>query len=103
MSGGYSSNTSYLFDELTQKVVSVSTTAVELFTGVSRNPKRQSIRIYNDGSTDCYIGPATVTASGSTKGEVLEKKNWMELTIGDVGIYAITASGTTSLIVTELA
>ena len=99
----YGSSTTFLADELTQKVISVSTSATELFTGVSRNPARQTVRIYNDGDNACYIGPSGVTSSGSTKGELLQKKQWIIYPIGDVGIYAITASSTTSLIITELA
>lgn len=100
---GYSNNTIHLRDEITQKSVTVTTSATELFTGGSRNTKRQVIRIYNDGSSDCYIGPTGVTASGAAKGEILQKKNWMTWEIGDVGLFAITASGSTDIIVTELA
>ena len=100
----YGSNTTFLADELTQKVVSVSTSAVELFTGASRNPARQTLRAYNDSSRDVFIGPATVTSSGSTKGEILRAGESLTFSqLGDVGIYAITANGTASLIITELA
>lgn len=100
----YGSSTTFLADELTQKVIPVSTSAVELFTGVSRNPARQSLRIYNDSSRTVFIGPTGVTSSGSTKGEQLlsgEAMTYVEL--GDVGVFAITAGGTASLIITELA
>lgn len=103
MSGLLTSNRSYLADELTQKSITVSTTAVELFTGVSRNPRRQIMRIFNDGNQPCYIGPSGVTASGSSKGEELLKGQSLEVTIGDVGIFAVTSSSSTTLIVTELA
>jgi len=99
----YGSSTTFLADELTQKVISVGTSAVELFTGVSRNAARQVVRIYNDGNNACYIGPVGVTSSGSTKGEILQKQQSITYVLGDVAIYAITASGTTSLIITELA
>jgi hypothetical protein len=100
----YGSSTTFLADEITQKVISVSTSAVELFTGVSRNSGRQSVRVYNDGSRTVFIGPSTVTSSGSTKGEQLQSGEAMTFSqLGDVGLYAITSGGTASLIITELA
>lgn len=99
----YGSSTTFLSDELTQKVTSVSTTAVELFTGVSRNPERQIVRLRNDGNKRCYLGPVTVTSSGSTKGDFIEPGEVITWAIGDVALYGITASGTTSIIITELA
>ena len=99
----YNSNTIHLRDEMTQKNVTVTTSATELFTGGSRNAKRQVVNLYNDGAQDCFIGPTGVTASGATKGTLLEKKNWMTWEIGDVGIFAITDSSSTNIIVTELA
>ena len=103
MSGQYSHNRADLVDELTQKSVTVTTSATELFTGGSRNASRQYVRIYNDGGEVCYVGPVGVTSSGSTKGEPLEKKQWMSIEIGNVALYAITDSSTSVLIVTELA
>lgn len=99
----YGSSTTFLADEITQKVVSVSTSAVELFTGGVRNASRQMIRVYNDGSQICYLGPSGVTASGSAKGEALQKQQSITYPIGDVGLFAITASGSTSLVITEVA
>lgn len=99
----YSSNTSFLFDEYTQAKITATTTAVELFTGGSRNDRRQIVRIYNDGSRSVFIGPSGVTASGTTKGEELRKQEALTLTLGNVGIFAITSSGTCDLIVSELA
>lgn len=103
MSSKYSTDNSFLFDELTQSVITVTTTATEVFTGGSRNANRQVVRIYNDGNNVCYIGPTGVTSSGATKGEPLQKAESLEITIGNVAIFAITSSSTTSLIVTELA
>lgn len=103
MSGNYSANRTFLVDELTQKVTSVTTSATELFTGVSRNADRQIMRIYNDGGQTAFIGPSGVTSTGATKGEPLQKGESLEITIGNVAIFAITSSSTTSLIVTELA
>lgn len=98
----YQGNPAVYVDEIAQKVVSVGVTATELFTGVSRNPNRQYIRIYNDGNRTCFIGPTGVTASGSTKGEALQPSEALTLTLGDVAIFGITSNNTTSLIITEL-
>lgn len=103
MAGQYSGSDIHNYDELTQASISVGTSQTELFTGGSRNARRQVIRVYNDGSNDCFIGPSGVTASGSTKGEKLVKGGSITYTLGDVALYAITASGTTTLIITELA
>lgn len=99
----YQPNPAIFADELTQKSVTVSTSATELFTGGSRNARRQIVRLYNDGSQDCYIGPSGVTASGSAKGEILRKSQSITYQLGDVGIFGITASSSTTIIVTELA
>jgi hypothetical protein len=99
----YNSDRSFLVDELTQKVVSVTTSATELFTGGSRNARRQVIRIYNDGNSVVYLGPLGVTSSGLNKGEPLQKNQSITYTLGNEAIYAITDSSTSSVIVTELA
>lgn len=103
MSGQYSHNRADMVDELTQKSITVATSATELFTGGSRNAGRQVIRIYNDGSRSVFIGPSGVTASGTAKGEELRKHEALSLTLGNVGIFAITSSGTCDLIISELA
>lgn len=87
---------------LTSKVVAVSTSAVELFTGGSRSPVRQALFVYNDGSSPVYLGPATVTASGATKGIPLVKGQAASFPIGNVAIFAIAASGSVDVIVQEL-
>jgi hypothetical protein len=99
----YNSDRTFLVDELTQKVVSVTASATELFTGVSRNPRRQVMRIYNDSTSTVFIGPTGVTASGATRGEPILKKESLEITIGNVAIFGIVASGTADVIITELA
>jgi hypothetical protein len=102
MSSNYGSNQSFLFDELTQTKITATATAAELFTGGSRNPRRQVIRVYNDGNRSVFIGPSGVTASGPTKGEELRKQEAISMSLGDTGLFAITSSGTCDLIVTEL-
>lgn len=90
-------------DNLTQRAITVSSTAVELHTGVTRNPNRQVVRVFNDGNVVCYLGPSAVTASGATKGEELEPGEAISYTLANDGLFAITLSGSTLLIVTELA
>jgi hypothetical protein len=99
----YNSDRAFLVDELTQKVTSVTTSATELFTGGSRNARRQVMRIYNDSTVTVFVGPSGVTATGSTRGEPILKKESLEITIGDVAIFGIVASGTADVIITELA
>lgn len=102
MSGLLSGNRIHLADEIAQSSLTVTTSQTEIFAGVSRNAKRQLVRIFNDGNNPCYIGPTGVSSAGSSKGEELLKKQSIEIVIGDVGLYAITSSSTTTLIVTEL-
>lgn len=87
----------------TSKRITISTSAVELFTGSSRNPNRQLITIYNDSSGIIYIGPSGVTTSGATKGYQIEKKQTVTMAMGDVAIYAIAASAVGDITVQELA
>jgi len=91
-----------LEDVFVQKTVSVGTSATKLAVAANADPDRELIRIYNDSSSTVYIGPSTVTISGSTKGEPLLKKQWIELPFGpDLEVYGIVASGTADVIVTE--
>jgi hypothetical protein len=91
-------------DNLTQRAITVSAAvATELYTGATRNPNRQVVRVFNDGNVVCYLGPSAVTASGVTKGEELEPGEAISYTLANDGLFAITLSGSTLLIVTELA
>jgi hypothetical protein len=91
-----------LEDVFVQKVVSVGATATKLVVASSADPDREIVRIYNDSNSIVYIGPSTVTSSGTNKGEPLYKKQWIELPFGpDLEVYGIVASGTADVIVTE--
>jgi hypothetical protein len=90
---------------LDTKVLSItSASAVELFCGVSRNPRRQVLIITNDdNSKNIFIGKLDVTATGSTKGDTLYPRQTASYPIGDVAIYAIAESGATvSVVIQEL-
>lgn len=87
----------------TSAVITVGTTAVELFTGGSRNAGRQAVTIYNDSNSTIYLGPSSVTVSGSTKGIPLVKAQFATFELGDVALYAIAGSAGNSVIVQELA
>lgn len=89
--------------QYTQKLITVGTVAVELFTGVSRNPNRQVISIYNDGSGTVFIGPLGVTAAGAAKGRQLSASQFTSFEMGNAALYAIAGSGTRNLIVEEWA
>lgn len=95
-------------DEVNEKgyaslVVSVSTTQVEAKCGANRLTGRQEIIVYNDSTNIIFFGPNGVTATGSTKGIPIEQGCSVSITIGDVALYLITASGTSSVIVQEFA
>jgi hypothetical protein len=76
-----------------QQVVTVGTTAVALPTTALAN--RESIMIQNIGtnSRDIYIGSATVTSSGATRGILIGKGGFVTLDAGpNLAVYGI-ASG----------
>lgn len=83
-------------------VVAVGTSQAELKVGTTRNPLRQLVTVTNDNDTiEVYLGPTGVTASGSTKGNVLWPRQEAAIPIGDVGLFAIAPSGSVNLIVQE--
>lgn len=87
-------------DELyAQATVNVGTTEVEAKVGATRNPQRQVLRIYNNGNQTVYVGPTGVTASS---GEPLRRRQSMTLQIQDLGVFMITQSSSSDVIVTEL-
>lgn len=71
--------------------ISVSTTQVEAKVGASRVKNREVLRIYNNSSTTIYFGPSGVT---SLIGEPIFKNQWVNIPIGDIGVFLVTASGT---------
>lgn len=89
------SNSSEFSDVLTDAyvagVISVSTTQTEAKVGASRLANRENLRIYNNSNVTIYFGPAGVTAS---TGEPIFKNQWVNIPIGDIAVYLITASGT---------
>ena len=93
-----------LEDVAEQGSVTVSTTPVELTVNGSPEIERELIRIYNDGPQVCFIGyTSSVSSSGTNKGERLARRQWIEFPFGpDLTVYAVTASGSTTLIISEL-
>lgn len=72
-------------------VVSVSTTQVEAKAGASRLANREVLRIFNNSTQTIYFGPAGVT---SATGEPIVKNQWVNIPIGDIAVFLITAAGT---------
>lgn len=91
------------FNSYTSAVLTIGTSAVQLYTGGSPNEKRQVLMLYNDSSVLMYLGPATVTVSGSTKGIPLLPKQFISIPIGGVPVYAIAGTSSNNLIIQELA
>jgi hypothetical protein len=78
----------------------ITTTQSLLAVSASNNTDRQFIRIYNSGTQKIYIGTTGVT---TTTGEPLEKDQHITIAIRDnLSLYAITATGTASIIIWEL-
>jgi hypothetical protein len=71
--------------------ISVSTTQVEAKVGATRFALRENLRIFNNSTTTIYFGPSGVS---STTGEPLLKNQWVNIPIGDIAVFLITASGT---------
>jgi hypothetical protein len=80
--------------------LSISTSQTELKVGGSRLDGRQTLIIQNTGSSTIYIGPTGVTTS---TGIPLGKGQFLSMPIGDgIAIYALTASGTNTVVVQEI-
>jgi hypothetical protein len=73
--------------------ISVSTTQVEAKVLASRLTNRETLRIFNNSSVTIYFGPSGVT---SATGEPIFKNQWVNIPIGDIAVFLITASGTAS-------
>jgi hypothetical protein len=93
-----------LEDVAVQATITVTTTATELIVGGSPESERELVRVYNNGTQKIYIGfDNTVTAAGANQGEPLFKNQWIEYPFGpDLTLYAVTASGTADVTISEL-
>ena len=80
-----------LTDSYVAGVISVSTSQIEAKVGASRVATRETLRIYNNSNTTIYFGPSGVT---SLTGEPIFKNQWVNIPIGDIAVFLITASGT---------
>jgi hypothetical protein len=82
-----------------QGSVTVGVTQVEAKVGGSRLDGRQMLRIYNGSNAVVYFGPTGVTTSN---GEPIEKKQWINIPIGDaLALYLIAGSAANDVIVSE--
>ena len=79
--------------------VTITTTATEIKVGASREENRQMVIIYNNSNKTVFFGPAGVTIS---TGIPLLKEQLVEIPLGDIGIFAIVASSTGTVIVQEI-
>lgn len=87
---------------LLQSQVSVAATATALPTTALSN--RRSILVQNTGSANIFVGSSTVTATGATTGILVPKGGDITLEAGPaVVVYAITATGTVTANVLEMA
>lgn len=85
-----------------QQVVSVTTTATALPTTALAN--RKTIMIQNDGAGPIFVGSATVTSTGATRGIRVNANGELSLDLGPaVTLYAIANAGTRDTIVLEAA
>lgn len=80
--------------------VSVTTSQIEAKVGANRLSNREALTITNKGNAIVYYGPSGVS---STSGDLLYKDQSVSLPIGDLGVFLITASGTATVIVQEMA
>lgn len=69
--------------------------------GAANLDGRESIIIMNQGATEIYVGPIGVT---STTGIRVSRWQVLTLAIGqNIDVYVVTASGTSTYVVQELA
>jgi len=89
---------------LENKVVAISTTAAQI--DASPLSSRKKIMIQNDGNRPVFIGKSDVTAdtTAATGGLRLNRGSVLELELGPaVGIFGVTANGSSNIRVIELA
>jgi hypothetical protein len=87
-------------DSYLSGLIVVTTSQVEAKVGASRLSGRETLRIYNKGST-IYFGPSGVTTS---TGEPLMKNQWVNIPAGEnIEVFMITTSGSVNVIVQEMA
>lgn len=86
-------------------VVSVSAgSATKACVGATNLPNRKRLIVFNRGNKTVYYGPSYVTSNGATQGIPIEQSEFLVLDVGDnVDIYLITDTGTSDLIVQEMA
>lgn len=81
--------------------LSVSTTQVQAKVGSSNLEGRQNVLIYNKSSVTVYIGPSGVTSS---TGIPIYADSFFSYSFGqDINVFMITALGTATVIVQEMA
>ena len=84
--------------------LSVGTTAVKACVGANNLLNRKRLILFNRGNKTTYYGPSYVTSNGATQGIPIEQSEFLVLDVGDnVDIYLITDTGTSDLIVQEMA
>lgn len=83
--------------------LTITTSQTEAKIGVTRNPNRQLVVLYNDSTTTVvYYGPTGVTASGGY-GLPINPGQAITLSLGNTGIFLITAAGSAPVIIQEFA
>lgn len=88
-------DTSYLSTSAT-----ITTSASELKVGASRLSGRQNLIVFNKGSSTIYIGPSGVTSS---TGIPVEANQMFSYPFGqNIAVYAITSSGSSTVIIQEV-
>ena len=81
--------------------LSISTTPVLLKVGSTNLVGREIIIIENKSGSKVYIGPSGVTSS---TGIVLDTNQFITFPAGDnINMYAVTQSGTSTIVVQEMA
>lgn len=85
-----------------QQIVTVGTTAVALPTAALANRKNIMIQMLDNGSL--YIGSATVTNTGATRGPLLGRGGFVTLDVGPtVAVYGVADAAGKNVAVLEMA
>lgn len=100
---GVTAGTEYgvLGDSYVSANKSITTSESLLAAGAGNLVNRETIIIFNKGTANIFIGPSGVT---TTTGLKIVPNQMMTLNAGEqINIYAITDTGTASVVVQELA
>jgi hypothetical protein len=79
--------------------ISISNLEIEAKAASSRLSNRKMLSIHNYGPNPIYIGPTGVTPAS---GRPIYPNQWIDISVGDLGVYVVASESGNSIIVQEI-